>query len=83
MTAFRDWWRGQLKPPAPTLAQCCRLAREAFAAGAAAERERLLASLQPVAEEYDRQAGCVALNDEIVRRAYVARDMIAAIRGGA
>ncbi len=48
----------------------------------AAERERILAALQAVADEYDRQAGRVKANDEIVRRAYVARDMIAAVLAG-
>ncbi len=53
----------------------------AIAGAVAAERARVVADLQSVADEYDRQAGRVELGDEIVRRAYVARDMIAALAG--
>lgn len=43
-TAFAAWWRRQLVPPRPTAAQIRRAAREAFAAGVAAERARCLAA---------------------------------------
>lgn len=56
--------------------------RAAWAAGVAAERARIAAALQAVADEYDRQAVRVTLDDELVRRAYVARDMIGGIAVG-
>lgn len=54
---FEAWWRSRVQPPSPNAAQMRRAAREAFAAGAAAERER---ASHEARLECDSQSGVTA-----------------------